>query len=72
MIMGMDDSLCEPDDWFASEYAKVNGEEDRAMIFRALMIKDESWWNNRQHLRKEAEYLLEKAKPVFGEIFAGE
>lgn len=71
-VMETDDAHLEPDDWFVNEYAKVDGEEDRAMVFRALMTKDAAWWSARPHLRQKAEFLLEKAEPVFGKIFAGE
>lgn len=36
------------------------------------MTKDGAWWSSRTHLQKKAEFLLEKAEPVFGKIFAGE
>ena len=62
----------EAEDWFASAYGKIDEYEDRATVFEAMMLKDESWWSTRPRLRKKAEYLLEKAEPVFGEIFAGE
>ena len=62
----------EPEDWFAGEYGKIDEYEDRATVFEALMIRDEAWWSTRPHLQKKAEYLLEKAEKVFGEIFAGE
>lgn len=65
-------SCPEPEDWFADEYAKVSGEEDRATAFRALMTKDAAWWSSRPCLKKKAEFLLEKAEPVFGKLFAGE
>jgi hypothetical protein len=71
-VMETDDSRLEPEDWFVDEYAKVDEEEDRAMIFRAMMTKDAAWWSTRPHLRKKAEFLKEKAEPVFGTIFAGE
>ena len=67
-VMGTAEAHQEPEDWFASEYAKVNGAEDRAMTFRALMTRDEAWWESRPHLRKKAEFLLKKAEPVFGKI----
>ena len=62
----------EPEDWFASEYGKIDEFEDRATVFEALMIRDEIWWSARPHLQKKAEYLLDIAKPIFGEIFTGE
>ena len=62
----------EPEDWFGREYAKTFEYEDRATVFEALMTKSEDWWSTRPHLQKKAQFLLEKAKPVFGEIFAGE
>jgi len=62
----------EPEDWFVREYAKTFEYEDRATVFEALMTKSEDWWSTRPHLQKKAQFLLEKAKPVFGEIFAGE
>ena len=62
----------EPEDWFASEYGRIDEYEDRATVFEALMLKDEAWWSTRPYLRKKAEFLLEKAEPVFGKIFAGE
>ena len=62
----------EPDDWFASEYGRIDEYEDRATIFEALMLKDEAWWSSRPNLQKKAEFLLEKADPIFGKIFAGE
>lgn len=46
--------------------------EDRATVFEAMMLKDEDWWSSRPHLQKKAEFLLEKAEPIFGKIFAGE
>lgn len=63
-----DQSHPEPEDWFVSEYATVSGEEDRAMVFRALMTRDETWWSTRPRLRKKAEFLMEKAEPFFGKI----
>jgi hypothetical protein len=66
--MQADQSHPEPEDCFVSEYATVSGEEDRAMVFRALMTRDETWWSTRPHLRKKAEFLLKKAEPVFGKI----
>ena len=62
----------EPEDWFASEYGRIDEYEDRATVFEALMLKDEAWWSTRPHLQKKAEFLLEKAEPVFGQIFTGE
>lgn len=67
-----EDGKREAEDWFASAYGKIDEYEDRATVFEAMMLKDESWWSTRPRLRKKAEYLLEKAEPVFGEIFAGE
>lgn len=62
----------EPEDWFASEYGRIDEYEDRATVFEAMMLKDEAWWNTRPHLQKKAEFLLEKAEPIFGKIFVGE
>ena len=62
----------EPDDWFALEYGKINDLEDRASVFSAFMIKEKSWWDTRPHLLKKAEFLLKKAEPVFGTLYAGE
>ena len=69
-IMETDEALREPEDWFVIEYAKVDEKEDRAMTFKALMTRDADWWSTRPRLRKKAEYLLEKAEPVFGPDFA--
>jgi len=71
VIRNGEDKL-ELEDWFANEYGKIDEFEDRATVFEALMNKDEAWWSARPHLQKKAEYLLEKAESVFGEIFAGE
>ncbi len=62
----------EPDDWFVREYSKIDEYEDRATIFEALMTKDDAWWETRPYLRKKAEVFLEKAEPIFGDLFAGE
>lgn len=69
-VLQSDEARSEPDDWFVSEYAKVSANEDRAMVFDALMTEDESWWNERPHLCEKAKFLLEKAEPYFGEIIA--
>lgn len=62
----------EPNDWFVREYSKINEYEDRATVFEALMMKVEAWWSTRPHLQRKAQYLLEKAEPIFGDIFPGE
>ena len=62
----------EPNDWFVREYSRIDEYEDRATIFEALMTKDDAWWESRPYLRRKAEVFLEKAKPVFGDLFAGE
>lgn len=71
-IRNEEDKQEEPEDWFASEYGRIDEYEDRATVFEALMLKDEAWWSSRPHLQKKAEFLLEKAEPVFGKIFTGE
>lgn len=62
----------EPDDWFVREYSKIDEAEDRATVFEALMTKEEDWWSSRLYLRRKAQFLMEKAEPVFGDLFAGE
>lgn len=62
----------EPDDWFVREYSKIDEYEDRATVFEALMTKDDAWWETRPYLRKKAEVFLEKAEPIFDDLFAGE
>ena len=62
----------EPNDWFVREYSKIDEYEDRATVFEALMMKDDDWWSTRPYLQRKAQYLLDKAEPVFGEIFPGE
>ena len=62
----------EPEDWFAREYSKTFEYEDRATTFEAIMTKSADWWSTRPNLQKKAQFLLEKAKPVFGEIVNAE
>ena len=59
----------EPEDWFVREYAKINPYEDMATVFEAVMLKDEGWWAARPHLQEKRQFLLEKMRPVFGELF---
>lgn len=59
----------EPEDWFAREYSTTFEYEDRATTFEAMMTKSADWWSTRPNLQKKAQFLLEKTKPVFGEIF---
>ena len=67
---GTDD--LEPDDWFAREYSKSDAYEDRATVFDAIMTQAEAWWNTRPHLQEKARFLLDKAEPIFGDLFPGE
>ncbi len=70
-VSGTDRENDEPEDWFAREYSKIDEYEDRATVFESLMTKDEVWWSTRPHLQRKAQYLLEKAETVFGDVFPG-
>ena len=59
----------EPEDWFVREYSKVNPREDMAAVFEAIMTKDNAWWATRPHLQEKAQFLMEKIRPVFGDLF---
>ena len=60
----------EPEDWFVREYSKVNPREDMATVFEAIMTKDAAWWATHPHLQEKAQFLMEKIRPVFGDLFA--
>lgn len=57
------------DDWFARGYSKVADYEDRATTIEALFRHDPDWWNARPHLQKKLDFLLDKVKPIFGNVY---
>ena len=59
----------ESEDWFVREYSEINPREDMATVFEAFMTKDEAWWAIRPHLQKKRDFLLERIKPYFGDLY---
>lgn len=59
----------ESEAWFVRELSEINPREDMATVFEAFMTKDEDWWAVRPHLQKKRDFLLERIKPYFGDLY---
>lgn len=57
------------DDWFARGYSTVNEQEDRATVIEEVFRHNEGWWQEHPFLQRKLYFMLEAAKPVFGDVY---
>ena len=58
-----------PEDWFALKQGMISAGEDRATIFEEVWRRDEAWWQEHPQLQKKLSFMLEAARPIFGEVY---
>lgn len=57
------------DEWFVIGYSIINEMEDRATVIEALFRYDPDWWNQHPHIQKKLDFLIDAAKPIFGNVY---